>query len=87
MAQPIDIISGALKDIGALAVGETPTAEAAADAFQMMNGMVDQWSNESMMVSYKLKLYFLLHQVKFNTQSALAAQLVLILLVLLVEMY
>jgi len=40
MAQPIDIISGALKDIGALAGGETPTAEAAADAFQMMNGML-----------------------------------------------
>ena len=58
MAQPIDIISGALKDIGALAGGETPTAEAAADAFQMMNGMVDQWSNESMMVSYKTEIIF-----------------------------
>jgi hypothetical protein len=58
MAQPIDIISGALKDIGALAGGEIPTAEAAADALQMMNGMIDQWSNESMMVSYKTEIIF-----------------------------
>jgi len=58
MAQPIDIISGALKDIGALAGGETPTAEAVQDALNMMNGMIDQWSNESMMVSYKTEIIF-----------------------------
>jgi len=50
MAQPIDIISGALKDIGALAAGETPTADAAQDALAMLNLIVDQWSNENMMV-------------------------------------
>ena len=32
MTQPIDIISRALKDIGALEAGETPTPEAAQDA-------------------------------------------------------
>jgi len=58
MAQPIDIISGALKDIGALAAGETPTADAVQDAFYMLNDMVDQWSNESMMVSYKTEIIF-----------------------------
>ena len=58
MAQPIDIISGALKDIGALAGGEVPTAESVQDALNMMNGMVDQWSNESMMVSYKTEIIF-----------------------------
>ena len=58
MAQPIDIISGALKDIGALAGGETPTAESVQDALNMMNGMIDQWSNESMMVSYKTEIIF-----------------------------
>jgi len=58
MAQPIDIISGALKDIGALAAGETPTADAVQDAFSMLNDMVDQWSNESMMVSYKTEIIF-----------------------------
>jgi hypothetical protein len=58
MAQPIDIISGALKDIGALAAGETPTADSVQDAFSMLNDMVDQWSNESMMVSYKTEIIF-----------------------------
>ena len=58
MAQPIDIISGALKDIGALAAGETPTADSVQDAFYMLNDMVDQWSNESMMVSYKTEIIF-----------------------------
>ena len=58
MAQPIDIISGALKDIGALAAGETPTADSVQDAFLMLNDMLDQWSNESMMVSYKTEIIF-----------------------------
>jgi hypothetical protein len=50
MAVPFDIISRALKDIGALEAGETPTPDAALDAFDMMNDMIDQWSNENMMV-------------------------------------
>jgi hypothetical protein len=47
---PYDVISRALKDIGALESGETPTPDAALDAFDMMNDMIDQWSNENMMV-------------------------------------
>jgi hypothetical protein len=50
MTQPIDIISRALKDIGALEAGETPTPEAAQDAYEMLNDLIDQWSNEDMMV-------------------------------------
>jgi hypothetical protein len=50
MATPFDIISGALKDIGALEAGEVPTNDAAQDALQMLNLLVDQWSNENMMV-------------------------------------
>ena len=57
---PIDIISSALKDIGALAAGETPSPEAAQDAFIMMNRMIDQWSNEQMMVFYKTEIIFTL---------------------------
>jgi hypothetical protein len=56
--QPIDIISRALKDIGALEAGETPTADAAQDAFDMLNDMLDQWSNEDMMVFYKTEIVF-----------------------------
>jgi hypothetical protein len=50
MTKPIDIISRALKDIGALEAGEQPSADAALDAFDMMNDLIDQWSNEDMMV-------------------------------------
>jgi hypothetical protein len=58
MTQPFDIISRALKDIGALEAGETPTPEAAQDAFDMLNDVLDQWSNESMMVSYKTEIIY-----------------------------
>ena len=60
MTSPIDIISSALKDIGALAAGETPDPAAAQDAFIMMTRMIDQWSNEQMMVFYKTEIIFTL---------------------------
>ena len=58
MTTPYDIVSRALKDIGALEAGETPTPEAAQDAFDMLNDLVDQWSNEEMMVFYKNEIVF-----------------------------
>ena len=58
MTAPYDIISRALKDIGALEAGESPTADAAQDAFDMLNDLVDQWSNEQMMVFYKSEIIF-----------------------------
>jgi hypothetical protein len=56
--KPIDIISRALKDIGALEAGETPTPDAAQDAFDMLNDMIDQWSNENMMVFNVTEIIF-----------------------------
>ena len=50
MTTPYDIVSRALKDIGALEAGESPSADAAQDAFDMLNDLIDQWSNEEMMV-------------------------------------
>jgi hypothetical protein len=58
MTMPIDIISRSLKDIGALEAGETPTPDAAQDAFDLLNDMIDQLSNESMMVFYKTEIIF-----------------------------
>ena len=58
MTTPFDIVSRALKDIGALEAGEVPTADAAQDAFDMLNDLVDQWSNEEMMVYYKNEIVF-----------------------------
>ena len=50
MTTPLDLISRALKDIGALEAGETPNADAVQDGLDMLNDMIDQWSNEDMMV-------------------------------------
>lgn len=58
MTKPIDIISRALKDIGALEAGETPTPEAAQDAFDMFNDLIDQWSNENDMVFNVTEIIF-----------------------------
>lgn len=58
MAQPIEIISRALKDIGALEAGEAPTADAVQDAFEMLNDLLDQWSNEDMMVYNTTEIIF-----------------------------
>lgn len=55
---PLDIISRALKDIGALEAGETPTPEAAQDAFDMFNDLIDQWSNENQMVFNVTEIVF-----------------------------
>ena len=58
MTTPYDIVSRALKDIGALEAGESPSADAAQDAFDMLNDLIDQWSNEEMMVYYKNEIVF-----------------------------
>jgi hypothetical protein len=58
MTKPIDIISRALKDIGALEAGETPTPDAAQDAFEMLNDLLDQWSNENMMIYNVTEIIF-----------------------------
>lgn len=50
MTTPLDIIKGSLRSIGALGTGEQPDADTANDAFSMLNDMLDQWSNERLMV-------------------------------------
>jgi len=58
MTQPIDIITRAMKDIGAIAAGEVPTADEAQDGLDMLNDMLAQWSNENMMVFYRSEIIF-----------------------------
>ncbi|CAB4123405.1 hypothetical protein UFOVP41_53 [uncultured Caudovirales phage] len=58
MPTPFDIISSALKDIGALEAGEVPSADSAQDALYMLNTMIDQWSNEEMMVFNMTEIIF-----------------------------
>jgi len=58
MTQPIDIISGALRSIGALESGEMPDSEAATDAFNLLNDMLAEWSNDRMMIHYQTDVVF-----------------------------
>jgi len=58
MTRPLDIITRAMKDIGALAAGENPTADEAQDGLDMLNDMIAQWSNENMMVFYRTEIVF-----------------------------
>ena len=87
MTTPNDIISRALKDIGALEAGETPTAEASQDAFDMLQDMLDQWSNEDMMVFYKNEIIFPVVSGRLSTPSAQVVRLVLSLLEALLVMF
>jgi hypothetical protein len=48
--QAKDLINGALRSIGALASGESPDPDTANDALVMLNDMLDQWSNQKMML-------------------------------------
>ena len=48
--QPINTITSALRSIGALEAGEQPTSEMATDAFNLLNEMLDQWSNDHLMI-------------------------------------
>lgn len=47
---PLDLISKSLGDIGALAAGEGVEANIANDAFDTLNDLLDQWSNEKMLL-------------------------------------
>lgn len=50
MAQPLDIIKGAFRSAGILAEGESSSSDSTNDAFEMLNDMLDQWSNQRMMI-------------------------------------
>jgi hypothetical protein len=50
MTQPIDIITNALTNIGAQAIGEPVDAGLATFAFNKLNNILDRWSNENFMV-------------------------------------
>lgn len=47
---PLDLLSKSLSDIGALAAGEAVEPNIANDAFDTLNDMLDQWSNQKMLL-------------------------------------
>lgn len=46
----LDIVVGALRNIGALEAGETPSSQDSTDALQVLNDLLDQWSIEHLYV-------------------------------------
>ena len=50
MASAGDLINGALRLLGVLAEGETPSAETSADALTAMNQMIDSWNTERLSI-------------------------------------
>lgn len=45
-----DLINGALRLLGVLAAGESPSDQEAADAVDSLNAMIDEWKNQRMLV-------------------------------------
>lgn len=50
MTTPLDIIKLALKDAGALGIGQTPLSEDLDDAFQRLNWMVSTWARKRWLI-------------------------------------
>lgn len=46
----LDLITGALRNINALEAGETPNAQDAADALQVLNDMLESWSVDHLFI-------------------------------------
>lgn len=46
----LDIITGAMRSIGVLEAGETPNAQDAADALQVLNDMMESWSLDHLII-------------------------------------
>lgn len=50
-----DLLKSSLRKIGALATGETPSSEEINDALKAFNALVDSWSNENLLIPYKVR--------------------------------
>lgn len=66
MTTALDIITKSLRAIGAYAPGESIAAADANDALDMLNDMVDTWSNATMMIPYVTEIIFTLTTGKYQ---------------------
>lgn len=57
---PRDLIKSTLRLIGAIATGETPTADELADSLVTLNGMLGSWSNQTLLINAKTREPFTL---------------------------
>jgi hypothetical protein len=58
MTTPLDICNRAFRGLGVLAGGETASADMQNDAFDLLNDIIDQWSNSTMMIPYLTEIVF-----------------------------
>lgn len=58
MTQALDLVTRALRSIGAYGAGEAIDPDDANDAFDTLNDMLDTWSNATMMVPYVTEIIF-----------------------------
>ncbi len=58
--QALDLVTRALSTVGAYAAGEAVDAADANDAFDMLNEMLETWSNSTMMVNYVTEIIWTL---------------------------
>lgn len=56
-----DLVKGSLRLIGALATGETPSADEQVDAMAVLNEMLDSWSTENLTILNKVIESFVLN--------------------------
>lgn len=50
MSSVLDLIKGSMKELGLLAAGETPSSEESKDILETLNDMIDDWSNQNLLV-------------------------------------
>lgn len=55
---PRQLISSSLRLLGVIATSEAPTANEANDALLSLNALIDSWSNESLMIPFKVRESF-----------------------------
>lgn len=60
MTQAQDLVTRALRSVGAYAPGEPVDPDDSNDAFDMLNDMLEQWSNSTMMIPYITEIIFTL---------------------------
>ena len=60
MTQALDLVTRALKEVGAYASGESPDSDDTNDAFDTLNDLLETWSNSTMMVPYVTEVVFTL---------------------------
>jgi hypothetical protein len=58
MSTARDLIKGSMRLIGALAAGETPSADEQADALLSLNDMLDSWSSDKLFIFKKVREEF-----------------------------